>query len=110
MIFCPYEAAWSRKTLYRDRAMLFLEATEFPKRQRRVAARRRPIVSTLIIALLAGGTAFTTAFLVPKIWPAIRRSQLTYEQCKAVKEDMSRLARYHGAIGRKSLDPGGHGG
>jgi hypothetical protein len=83
--------------------MLFIKATDFPKRQRRVAVKRWPILSTMIIALLVGGTAFSTALVVPYLWAAVRPSPLTYEQCEAVKEDASRLACYDSVSGQKSL-------
>jgi len=85
--------------------MLFIKATDFPKRQRRVAAKRQPILSTAAIALLAGGTAFSTALVVPYLWAAVRHAPLTYEQCEAVNEDASRLACYDRVIGQKSLHP-----
>jgi hypothetical protein len=85
--------------------MLFIKATDFPKRRRRVAAKRRPILSTYVIALLAGGIAFGTALVVPILWAAVRHSPLAYEQCEAVKEDASRLACYDRVIRQNSLHP-----
>jgi len=82
-----------------------IKATDFSKRQRRVAVKRRAIISTVIIALLAGGTAFSTALVVPYLWAAVRHSPLTYEQCEAVKEDASRLACYDRVIRQNSLHP-----
>jgi len=85
--------------------MLFIKAMDFPKRQRPIAAKRRPILSTVIIAVLAGGTAFSLALVVPYLSAAVRHSPLTYEQCEGVKQDASRLACYDRAIGQKSLHP-----
>ena len=82
-----------------------ITATDSPKRRRRVAVKRRAMVSTVIIALLAGGTAFTTALVVPYVWGAIRHSPLTHEQCETVKEDASRLACYDRVIRQNSLHP-----
>jgi len=93
------------KTVIPGRAMLFIKATDLPKRQRRVAAKRRPMLSTVIIAVLAGGTVFSTALVVPYLWAAVRRSPLTYEQCQEVKEDASRLACYDRAVSQNSLYP-----
>jgi len=71
-----------------------IKAGDFPKRRRRVAVKRRTVLSTVIIALLAGGIAFTTALFVSKIWAASRQSPLTYQQCASLKENASRLACY----------------
>jgi len=85
--------------------MLFIKAMDFPKRQRRVAAKRRPMLSTVIIAVLAGGTAFGTALVAPYLWAAVRHSPWAYERCEDVKDDASRLACYDHVIGQKSLHP-----
>ncbi len=71
-----------------------IKAGDFPKRGRRVAVKRRTVLSTVIIALLAGGIAFATALFVSKIWAASRQSPLTYQQCASLKENASRLACY----------------
>jgi len=63
------------------------------------------MLSTAIIAVLAGGTAFSTALVVQYLWAAVRHSPLTYEQCEDVKEDASRLACYDRVIGQNSLHP-----
>ena len=44
-----------------------MKTTDFPKRQRHVAVKRRQLLSTLTIALLAGGTLWHCLF--QKFWP-----------------------------------------
>lgn len=80
-----------------------IKATDFLKRQRRAVSKRYPILSTLVIAVLAGGTAFSTALIGPILWETVRQSPRTYEQCGAVKEAASRLACYDSVSGQKSL-------
>jgi hypothetical protein len=72
---------------------MLLKTTDFPKRQRHVAVKRRQL--SFWPAELR---AFTMSLLVPKILAASRQSPLAYQQCASVKEDASRLACYNRRI------------
>jgi len=85
--------------------MLFIKALDFSKRKPTRYCKRRPILSTAIIAVLAGGTAFSAALVVPYLRAALRHSPLTYEQCEGVTADTSRLACYDRIIGENSHHP-----
>jgi hypothetical protein len=78
--------------------MKSIKVMGFPKRPRRIAGKRHSGLSILVIALLAGGTAFSVVMFGPRLWAAatgaFRQTPLTYQQCEAVQEDTRRLACY----------------
>jgi hypothetical protein len=93
----------SIQPLFRERAMPSINTTDFSKRRGRLAVKRRAVLSTVIAALLAGGTAFNTAGFSISVCGG--SALPSYRQCEAVKDDANRLARYDLVIRHNSLHP-----
>ena len=55
---------------------------EFPERQRRIG-KTKAIRSTVTTAVLAGGTAFSTALIAAYLWAS--STPLIYEQCESMR-------------------------
>jgi hypothetical protein len=83
-----------------------IDSTDFPRGQA-TARQREPALVLLILALFAGGVAICVALMVPILWTAmteaVQRPPLTYQQCRAVKEDSARLACFDRVLRQNSL-------